>query len=89
MVVGDNIQTGPRCAKYLDIWRQELDVPFFYENDEIASMLKVSPQRLDKLFDALGASGRVSRTHCSPTGFKTDLPLRDVLDIYRSIAGDR
>jgi tRNA (guanine26-N2/guanine27-N2)-dimethyltransferase len=85
MTMGDNIQTKVRCTKYLDLWRQEIDVPFFYENDEIASMLKVSPRRLDAVLAALGASGKVSKTHFSPTGFKTELPLKDLLDIYRSV----
>jgi len=86
MSAGENIHTRTRCAKYLELWRNELDVPFFYENDEIASMLKVSPQRLDAVLGALGSSGRVSRTHFSPTGIRTDLALRDLLDIYRGIA---
>jgi tRNA (guanine26-N2/guanine27-N2)-dimethyltransferase len=86
MSAGEHIQTRTRCAKYLELWRNELDVPFYYENDEIASMLKVSPQRLDVVLGALGASGKVSKTHFSPTGIRTDLPLRDLLDIYRGAA---
>ncbi len=86
MTVGETLQTRTRCTKYLELWRNELDVPFFYENDEIASMLKVSPQRLDLVMESLGSSGRVSKTHFTPTGIRTDLPLRDVLDIYRDSA---
>lgn len=85
MEVGENLQTGRRCAKYLDLWRQELDVPFFYDNDELASLVRTSPRRLDEVMEALGASGKVSRTHFSPTGIRTDLPLREVLDIYASV----
>jgi tRNA (guanine26-N2/guanine27-N2)-dimethyltransferase len=86
MTAGEGLQTRTRCAKYLELWRNELDVPFFYENDEIASMLKVSPQRLDTVLASLGSSGKVSKTHFTPTGIRTDLPLRDVLDIYRDAA---
>jgi len=86
MSASENLHTQQRCAKYLETWKQELDIPFFYDNDEIASMLKVSPKRMDRLFEALSACGRVSRTHASPTGFKTDLSLRELLDVYRSVA---
>jgi tRNA (guanine26-N2/guanine27-N2)-dimethyltransferase len=85
MEAGENLQTRKRCAKYLEVWRQELDVPFFYDNDEIASLLRTSPRRLESVLEALGSSGKVSRTHFSPTGIRTDLPLRDVLDIYASV----
>lgn len=85
MAAEENLQTRKRCAKYLEVWRQELDVPFFFDNDELASLLRTSPRRLEAVLEALGASGKVSRTHFSPTGIRTDLPLRDVLDIYGSI----
>jgi tRNA (guanine26-N2/guanine27-N2)-dimethyltransferase len=88
MTAGENLRTRARCAKYLELWRNELDVPFFYENDEIASMLKVSPQRLDTVVEALGSSGKVSKTHFSPTGIRTDLSLKDLLDIYKDAAGE-
>lgn len=85
MEAGENLQARRRCAKYLETWRQELDVPFFYDNDELASLVRTSPRRLDSVLEALGASGRVSRTHFSPTGIRTDLPLREVLDIYGAV----
>ncbi|MDW5563531.1 MAG: tRNA (guanine(26)-N(2))-dimethyltransferase [Methanomassiliicoccus sp.] len=85
MEARESLQTRRRCAKYLEVWRQELDVPFFYDNDELASLVRTSPRRLDAVLEALGASGRVSRTHFAPTGIRTDLPLRDVLYIYASV----
>lgn len=85
MEAGENLQTSKRCAKYLEAWRGELDVPFFYDNDELASLVRTSPRRLDAVLEALGATGRVSRTHFSPTGIRTDLPLEDVLRIYASV----
>jgi len=85
MEAGENLQTMKRCAKYLDVWRKELDVPFFYDNDELASLVRTSPRRLDAVLEALGTEGRVSKTHFSPTGVRTDLPLEDVLEIYASL----
>jgi len=85
MEAGDNLHTQRRCARYLWTWRQELDVPFFYDNDELASLVGTSPRRLEAVLEALGASGKASRTHFSPTGIRTDLPIRDILDIYASV----
>jgi tRNA (guanine26-N2/guanine27-N2)-dimethyltransferase len=87
MAASENLHSKARCTKYLELWRNELDVPFFYDNDELASMARQSPRRLDAVLEALGACGKVSRTHFSPTGIRTDLPLSEVLDIYRKVDG--
>ncbi len=55
---------------------------YFYENDELASLLKRSPHRMDDLLEALNDAGKCSKTHFSPTGFKTDLELEELTDIY-------
>ena len=83
MQAGDNLQTHNRCRKYLELWQNELDVPYFYENDEIASHLKASPQPMEDLLAALNERGKASKTHFSPTGFKTDLELAEILEIYQ------
>jgi tRNA (guanine26-N2/guanine27-N2)-dimethyltransferase len=83
MEATENLHARTRCGKYLELWRKELDVPFFYDNDELASMAGRSPRPLGEVLKALSACGRASRTHFSPTGIRTDLSLRDILDIYR------
>jgi len=85
MNAGEGLHKVARCRKYLDLWRGELEVPFFYDNDELASLSRTSPRPLETVLEALGACGKVSRTHFSPTGIRTDLPSREVLDIYRTI----
>ncbi len=85
MKILDSLQEKERCSKYLGLWKQELDVPFYYENDEVASMMHASPPPMERVLDVLGRSGPVSRTHFSPIAFKTELPLHDVLDIYKEI----
>ena len=82
MEADENLETRNRCSKYLDLWRNELDMPYFYENDELASLLKRSPHRMDDLLEALNDAGKCSKTHFSPTGFKTDLELEELTDIY-------
>ncbi|NLI74095.1 MAG: methyltransferase [Euryarchaeota archaeon] len=72
-----------RCEKYLELWRSELDMPFFYENDELSSFLGISPPRMDLLLEKLNEVGKASKTHFSPTAIKTDLPIEDILSIYQ------
>ncbi|MGD1060135.1 MAG: tRNA (guanine(26)-N(2))-dimethyltransferase [Methanomassiliicoccales archaeon] len=86
MDVTDGMQHPDRCRKYLETWRHELALPFFYENNELASLLKQSPPILDRVISKLKETGNASRTHFSPTGFKTDVPFEDVLIIYRNMA---
>ncbi len=86
MDAAEGLQARDRCAKYLNIWREELDTPFFYENNELSSMLKISPHVLDDLIERLNQVGHASKTHFSPTAFKTDLPLSEVRDIYLDMA---
>jgi tRNA (guanine26-N2/guanine27-N2)-dimethyltransferase len=82
MEAGEDLAQGPRCAKYLDLWRSELDVPFFYENNDLSSLLRISPPALDQVVERLGREGKASKTHFSPTGFKTDLGLEDLRRAY-------
>jgi tRNA (guanine26-N2/guanine27-N2)-dimethyltransferase len=86
MVVEPGLQEPDRCAKYLAFWREELGTPFFYENNELSSMLKLSPHALDEIIERLNQIGHASKTHFSPTAFKTDLPLDEVRTAYLDMA---
>jgi len=80
------LEERERCLKYLGLWREELETPFFYENNEISSMLKLSPHVLDEVVERLSQVGHASKTHFSPTAFKTDLPLSEVRAAYLDMA---
>ncbi|MEM0449656.1 MAG: tRNA (guanine(26)-N(2))-dimethyltransferase [Methanomassiliicoccales archaeon] len=82
MKPAEDLAEPGRCAKYIHIWRQELNIPFFYENNEISSLLKTSPLPLEELLRRLNSVGRASRTHFSPTGFLTDLPIEKIKNLY-------
>jgi tRNA (guanine26-N2/guanine27-N2)-dimethyltransferase len=82
----DSMQHPARCAKYLNIWRQELDVPHFYENNELSSYLHSSPPELERMLDRIRQNGKASRTHFSPSGFKTDLSLKELLTLYPEVS---
>lgn len=78
-----------RCDKMLKLWREEIDTEVFvYDMSELSSHLRLSPPRMDNMIEALKNHGKASRTHVSPTSFKTDLPLEDILSVYREITPD-
>ncbi len=85
LAVPEQADQPGRCSKYLDLWRGELDVPFFYDIDEISSLLRASPPPMEAVLSRLKESGQASRTHFSPTGFKTDLPLKEILSSLSGI----
>ena len=81
--------TEKRCNKYLDLWRNELDSEVFvYDMSELSSHIKMSPAKLADFIDLLNTNGRASFTHISPTSFKTDLALNDVISLYREASPD-
>ena len=88
MSAGASLAQQDRCKRYLLLWREELGVnaPFFFENDEIASALKISPPPIAKIIEKLREVGNASRTHFSPTAFKTDLPYDEITRLVSEIA---
>jgi tRNA (guanine26-N2/guanine27-N2)-dimethyltransferase len=87
MVPHDFLHCRNRCAKYLEIWKEEIDeLPYFYDIDEISSIMKISPPPLNDVLEELRKSGKASRTHFSPRGIKTDLSLKEVMERIDEIA---
>lgn len=82
----ENTAEERRCTKMLALWRNELDSEvFLYDMSELSSFVKLSPPKIDDMIEALNRNGKASKTHISPTSFKTNLPLEDVLSVYREI----
>ena len=78
-----------RCGKYLDLWRNELDSEIFvYDMSELSSHTKMSPAKLSDFINLLNEHGKASFTHMSPTSFKTDIPLDEVVSLYKEISPD-
>lgn len=71
--------------KLLDLLEEESDAPaFFYNSDDIASRLKLSPPKKKVIFNELKKAGyNVYRTHFSQTGFKTDAPLNKIEKAFK------
>jgi tRNA (guanine26-N2/guanine27-N2)-dimethyltransferase len=68
--------------KLLSLLEDEVEAPpFFYAVEEIASRLKRSMPPLNHILGALGHEGFfASRTHFTPTGFKTDASWESIQD---------
>jgi tRNA (guanine26-N2/guanine27-N2)-dimethyltransferase len=72
--------------KLLDLLEGEADAPpFFYTINDLSSLLKVSPPTMQHIVEQLKSKGfLVTRTHCTPTGFKTNAPLDIVTEVFKS-----
>lgn len=85
MEVGPTLAEPRRIARFIFVYRDELDLPFFYETAEFSSILGKSPPPIDRLIEKLREYGNASRTHISPTGFKTDLGFDEIMRIYSEV----
>lgn len=79
------LNTTPHLKKLLILLEDEADAtPFFYTTNDLSSLLKQSPPPLSRLFEHLRNKGySVTRTHFTPTGFKTDAPLEIITEVFK------
>jgi len=77
-----HLQMKRELLRLLDMLEEEANAPpFFYTTENVASVLKLSPPRMETIFDKLKNKGYdVFRTHYTPTGFKTNAP-RDEIEV--------
>ena len=84
----DGMADVRRCDKMLDLWRNEYDgQPFLYDLSELASNLHVTTPRFQTVLDKMNENGLTTRTHMSPTAFKTVLSPEEVKALFREAAG--
>jgi len=78
-----NMGTKKKLEKFLDLWISEAEAPpLFYELNEIASLTKTSPMRMNTMIARLKDNGFIAtKTHFSPNGFKTDATMEDIKNI--------
>ena len=73
----------------LSLWQQEIDdIPLMYEISEISSFLKITTPPFDRFIDCMKQYGRTSKTHISPTGFKTELSVDEICNAFREAVGE-
>ncbi len=79
------LRTKPLLWRLLDFLEEEADAPpFFYTINDLSSLLKVSPPTMEHIKKQLQGKGfQVTRTHCTPTGFKTNAPAKIVTEVFK------
>jgi tRNA (guanine26-N2/guanine27-N2)-dimethyltransferase len=85
MLFTKQVNTKNELWKLLDLLEEEADGPnFFYETDKLASTLKKSPPKMEKIFSKLKEKGyNVYRTHFSSIGFKTNAPKSEIEKVFK------
>ena len=83
-----DLGTATRCAKTLEIWREEASMPACFVNmDELAKKTKLAPPKLMDFIDHLkGVGARASRTHFDPKAVKTNLTIEETIAEYVRLA---
>ncbi|MFO7991585.1 MAG: tRNA (guanine(26)-N(2))-dimethyltransferase [Thermoplasmata archaeon] len=68
----------------LDIWKSESGMPvFFYDGNILGKYFERAPIPIKDILENLRDDGyRVSRTHFSPTGFKTNAPKDELRGLF-------
>jgi len=79
------LKTKNELWKLLDLLEEEADASaFFYTTDSLASALKKSPPKMETIFEKLrNKDYEVSRTHFSPTGFKTNASKTEIEKMFK------
>lgn len=68
------LKTKNSLWKLISLFEEEANAPpFYYTTDYLASVLKMTPPKMEKIFNKLNQRGyKVYKTHFSPTAFKTN-----------------
>ncbi|MEF8833116.1 MAG: tRNA (guanine(26)-N(2))-dimethyltransferase [Candidatus Thermoplasmatota archaeon] len=79
---------GRLDEKLISLWKSESNQPaFFYDTNEISSVLKVAPPPIYDIKERLSDKGfKSSRTHFSSTGIKTEAPYEEVKSIFLDLS---
>jgi tRNA (guanine26-N2/guanine27-N2)-dimethyltransferase len=79
------LNTKYQLWKLFDLLEEEADAsPFFYTTNDLSSLLKQSPPTMEHIFERLRNKGFVvAKTHCTPTGFKTNAPLDIITEVFK------
>ncbi|VDM53609.1 unnamed protein product [Angiostrongylus costaricensis] len=79
----ERLGTHNRLLGVLTNVSEELDVPLYYEHDQLFNVVKCSVPKLIAVKSAiLNAGYKVSGSHCNPRALKTDAPTSFLWDIY-------
>jgi len=79
------LKTKNKIWKMLSLFEEEADAPpFFYTTDEVASYLKISPPKIELIFEKLKEKGFiVTKSQFSPTSFKTSALFDEIKEVFK------
>jgi len=87
LLENSKLETDKDCEKILVKCLEEAEMPgTYYTIDEIASMMKASPPKLEKAIASLRENNFLSSaTVFNPTGFRTDANIGEIIKIFGTI----
>lgn len=87
LLENSKLETDKDCEKILGKCLEESEMPgTYYTIDEIASMMKASPPKLEKAIASLRENNFLSSaTVFNPTGFRTDANIGEIIKIFGTI----
>jgi tRNA (guanine26-N2/guanine27-N2)-dimethyltransferase len=76
--------TDVAVKKLVELWREESEAhPLFYTTAEISKIKKANSPQMETILEALRSRGfTATRTHFSPTGFKTEATIEDLKELF-------
>ncbi len=82
-----NLKVDKNCEKTLHKCLEESEMPgTYFTLDEIASKMKASPPKLENVISSLQKNNFIaSITSFSPTGFRTDAKINEIIKIFQTI----
>ncbi|QLH05145.1 tRNA (guanine-N1)-methyltransferase [Nitrosopumilus oxyclinae] len=87
IVENSKLETDKNCEKILCKCLSESEMPgTYYTIDEVASIMKTSPPKLEKAISSLIENNFLaSVTVFNPTGFKTNANIKEIIKIFETI----
>jgi len=78
-----NLKVDKSCIKFLEKCQEEIDMPpTYFTLDEIGHRKQSAPPSLAKIIEKIQGIGfRATKTSMSPTGFKTDARIDEILSL--------
>lgn len=87
IIENSKLETDKNCEKILCKCLSESEMPgTYYTIDEVASIMKSSPPKLEKTVSSLIENGFLaSVTVFNPTGFRTSANIKEIIKIFETI----
>jgi len=79
------LKTKNQIWKMVSLFEEEADAPpFFYTTDDVASYLKISPPKIEIIFEKLKEKGFVvTKSQFSFTSFKTNASFDEIKEVFK------